>query len=72
MRADIVLVDMDKPHLYPQHDLVSNLVYAANGGDVSYTIIDGKVLVDRGQLTGIDEERVFFEVDNSLKRLFNR
>jgi len=72
MKADLILVDMNKPHLYPQHDLISNLVYAANGGDVAYSIIDGRILVDRGRLTCMDEERIFHEVDESLKRLFNR
>jgi 5-methylthioadenosine/S-adenosylhomocysteine deaminase len=72
MKADLILVDMNKPHLYPQHDLISNTVYAACGGDVAYTIVDGKVLLDKGDLTGIDEERLYFEVDKSLKRLFSR
>lgn len=72
MKADLVLVDMKKPHLYPQHDLISNTVYAAGGADVAYTLVDGKVLLDDGKLTGIDEERLYFEVDKSLKRLFNR
>jgi 5-methylthioadenosine/S-adenosylhomocysteine deaminase len=72
MKADLILVDMNKPHLYPQHDLISNTVYAACGGDVAYTIVDGKVLLDKGNLTGIDEERLYFEVDKSLKRLFSR
>jgi 5-methylthioadenosine/S-adenosylhomocysteine deaminase len=72
MKADIILVDMNKPHLYPQHDLISNLVYAANGSDVAYTMVDGKVLVDKGQLVTLDIERIYYEVDRSLKRLFNR
>ncbi len=72
MKADLILVDMNKPHLYPQHDLISNVVYSAGGGDVAYTLVDGKILLDEGRLTGIDEERLYYEVDNSLKRLFNR
>ena len=72
MKADLILVAMNKPHLYPQHDLISNIVYAANGADVAYTLVDGKILLEKGQLTGIDEERLYFEVDKSLKRLFNR
>ena len=72
MKADLVLVDMNKPHLHPQHDLISNTVYAAGGADVAYTLVDGKILLDNGKLTGIDEERLYFEVDKSLKRLFNR
>lgn len=72
MKADLVLVDMNKLHLYPQHDLVSNLVYAANGNDVAYTIVNGKVLVEKGELVTLDPERIFFEVDRGLKGLFNR
>jgi 5-methylthioadenosine/S-adenosylhomocysteine deaminase len=72
MKADLVLVDMNKPHLYPQHDLISNLVYAANGGDVAYTIVNGRILIDGGELVTLDREKIFFEVDRSLKRLFNR
>lgn len=72
MKADLVLVDMNKPYLYPQHDLISNLVYAAGGADVAYTLVDGKVLVDKGELVTLDQEKIFYEVDRSLKRLFNR
>jgi 5-methylthioadenosine/S-adenosylhomocysteine deaminase len=72
MKADIILVDMNKPHLYPQHDLISNLVYAANGSDVAYTIVNGKVLLDKGELVTLDMQRIYYEVDKSLKRLFNR
>lgn len=72
MKADLILVDMDKPHLYPQHDLISNLVYAASGADVAYTLVDGRILVQKGQLTGMDEEKIYRQVDSGLKRLFNR
>jgi len=72
MKADLVLVDMNKPHLYPQHDLVSNVVYAASGNDVAYTIVNGKVLVEKGRLVTLDQEKIFYEVDRSLKRLFKR
>lgn len=71
MRADLVLIDLDKPHLYPQHNLISNIVYSAKGGDVAYTLVDGRVLVEKGHLTHMDEERIFYEVDKGIKRLFN-
>lgn len=72
MKADIVLVDMNRCHLYPRHDLVSNAVYAANGNDVAYTIVNGKVLMDNGELVTLDREKIFFEADKAIKRLFKR
>ncbi|MDI3487078.1 MAG: 5-methylthioadenosine/S-adenosylhomocysteine deaminase, partial [Methanolobus sp.] len=38
--ADMIIVDMNKAHLAPVYDVASHLVYAANGKDVSTTIVD--------------------------------
>jgi 5-methylthioadenosine/S-adenosylhomocysteine deaminase len=57
-RADLVLVDLDKPHLQPLHDLVRTLVYCANGADVETVIIDGKMVYERGQIKTVNEEKV--------------
>jgi 5-methylthioadenosine/S-adenosylhomocysteine deaminase len=43
--ADIILVDLHQPAMTPNHDLISNLVYSANGSVVTTTICDGKVLM---------------------------
>ena len=45
-RADVIIVDRDRPHLAPGPDPYSTLVYAARGTDVRATIVDGTVLVD--------------------------
>jgi 5-methylthioadenosine/S-adenosylhomocysteine deaminase len=45
-RADIIVVDRDRPCLAPGPDPYSTLVYAARGSDVRTTIVDGEVLVD--------------------------
>ena len=44
-RADVVVVDRDRPHLAPGPDPYSTLVYAARGSDVRTTIVDGELLV---------------------------
>ena len=44
-RADLILVDRDRPHLAPDRDPWSTLVYAARGTDVRLTMVDGEVLV---------------------------
>ena len=48
-RADLIVVDRDRPHLAPGPDPYSTLVYAARGSDVRTTIVDGEVLVDDGR-----------------------
>jgi 5-methylthioadenosine/S-adenosylhomocysteine deaminase len=45
-RADLVMIDRDRPHLAPRPDPVSTIVYAARASDVRTTIVDGEVLVD--------------------------
>lgn len=55
--ADIILIDIDKPHFYPHHDLIAHLAYSMQGSDVHSVIVDGKIVVkDRVVLTAnIDE-----------------
>jgi cytosine/adenosine deaminase-related metal-dependent hydrolase len=62
-RADLALIDLRKPHLVPYHDIVSNLVYSAMGSDVETVLIDGKIIVDKGNVRTIDETRVLAEAD---------
>ena len=51
-KADIIVVDTNKPHLTPLYNPFSHLVYAAGGSDVSHNMIDGRlVMADRNLLT---------------------
>src|SRR5437773_12561535 len=45
-RADVIIVERDRPHLAPGSEVYSTLVYAARGSDVRTTIVDGELLVD--------------------------
>jgi 5-methylthioadenosine/S-adenosylhomocysteine deaminase len=56
--ADLILVDLKKPHLTPLTHPISHLVYAARGSDVSHTIIDGKIVMEDRMLTTLDEEKI--------------
>ncbi|WP_435123951.1 amidohydrolase [Halobaculum sp. D14] len=56
--ADLAVVDLDAPHLTPQHDLVSHLVYAARGSDVRHTVCDGDVVMRDRDVLGFDEAAV--------------
>jgi 5-methylthioadenosine/S-adenosylhomocysteine deaminase len=58
-RADLIVLDLDAPHLVPLYHPVSHLVYAAHSADVRTVVIDGRVVMrDRALLT-LDEPRIF-------------
>jgi cytosine/adenosine deaminase-related metal-dependent hydrolase len=57
--ADIVLVDLNRAHSVPAHDIVSNLVFAANGSNVDTVLIGGRFVVQNGRLAGVDETAVY-------------
>lgn len=57
-RADIIVVDTDKPHLTPLYDPYSQLAYAAGGGDVSHSVIDGRVVMEERKLLTVDLDEV--------------
>lgn len=57
-KADIVLVDMKKPHLYPPNMPVTRLAHFANAGDVDTVIVDGSVLLSQRKAMVVDEEEI--------------
>ncbi len=67
--ADIILFDFDKPHLRPRHDLAANVVHSAQPGDIDYVIADGRVLLRKGELTMLDEEKILREAERRAFRL---
>ncbi|MEE9936156.1 MAG: amidohydrolase [Deltaproteobacteria bacterium] len=53
-RADLILVDMNQPHLTPLYNPYSHLVYAVRGADVKTSIIDGRIVMENRRLLTID------------------
>jgi len=60
-RADIITINLNKPHLVPMYDPYSHLVYCANGEDVNDVVINGKVIMRDREAKTIDEEKVLKE-----------
>ncbi|MHC1584912.1 MAG: amidohydrolase [Candidatus Syntropharchaeia archaeon] len=53
--ADVILIDLKRPELTPNHELISNLVYSANGSCVDTVICDGKILMENRRVDGEEE-----------------
>src|SRR6516164_10144187 len=71
-KADVIVVDRDRPHLVPGPDPFSTIVYAARGSDVRTTIVDGRVLVDRFAPLHIDRAEAVFEARKAARDLVAR
>lgn len=57
-KADIIVVEMNQPHLTPMYNPLSHLVYAVRGSDVLHSVIDGNIVMEDRQLTMVDEGEV--------------
>jgi cytosine/adenosine deaminase-related metal-dependent hydrolase len=71
-KADLVLIDLKKPHLVPFRDVVSNIVYSAMGSDVDTVMVDGRLILRRGKALTLDEERVVGEAQRRQDELISR
>ena len=54
-RADLILVDLARPHLLPMYDVYGHLVYTVGRDDVRSVMVDGRWVMRDRHLTTIDE-----------------
>ncbi len=71
-RADLIIVERDRPHLAPDRDPWSTLAYAARGTDVRLTMVDGEVLVNRFALTRLDAAAISAQARTAAAELAAR
>ncbi len=70
--ADLILMDTRRAHWTPRHDLAANVVYASHPADVRYVFCDGQALLEDGELTTLDEERIRAEAEQRAFRMVGR
>lgn len=69
-KADVILIDMEQPHLYPKTDnLLANLAYSASGFDVQTSIINGKVIMKNREILTFDIKEVLRESQRIVQRI---
>jgi len=71
-RADMILIDLDKPHLYPRHNLISAASYGMQASDVDTVIIDGKIVMEKREIKSLDVEKIKYMAEKQAKDLINR
>jgi 5-methylthioadenosine/S-adenosylhomocysteine deaminase len=72
-KADVILVDVDTPWCRPirTQNLSTNLVYNANGSDVTDVIIDGRIVVADREIKTVDRKAILKETQERAERIWS-
>jgi 5-methylthioadenosine/S-adenosylhomocysteine deaminase len=68
-KADLITIDLEKPHLVPLYNPLSTIVYSASGSDVKDVIVNGRVLMKDRAFTALDAEEVMAKVREISERI---
>ena len=70
--ADLILIDVKKPHLTPMHNPYANIVYSTRGSDVDTVIVNGKILMENRKVKTLDEDEVIRDAEKTVFNLLTR
>lgn len=71
-KADMILIDIDQPHLVPCEDPVNMIVYYVRGNDVDTVIVDGAVLMEGRKVMTVDEDEILAYARQEIEKAFER
>ena len=70
-KADLIVVDVNQPNMFPVHNMLNSLVYSADGKDVVLTMVEGNVVYRDGNYLTLDLEKVIFETEKATKGILS-
>jgi len=71
-KADLAILNLNYSHFTPRSNLLAALCYGAQGNEVETVLVDGKILLENGALTRLDEERIRWEAQRIAERICNK
>jgi 5-methylthioadenosine/S-adenosylhomocysteine deaminase len=71
-KADLIVIDLNQPHLTPMYEPCSHLVYAARGADVRDVVIDGSIIMRERRLLDVNEQEVMAKVREIAEKIRTR
>ena len=71
-KADLVVVDFRRPHLTPATSALGTLVHTAHGRDVAMVIVDGRIVVEDGRATQVDQDAIRRAAADAARALWRR
>ncbi len=71
-QADIILLNVDKPHIQPLHNIYENIVYCANETDVDTVIVGGRILMENCEVNTVNAAEVLDQAVSVTRDLDQR
>ncbi len=68
-KADLIVLDMNQPHLTPLYTIPSHMVYAARGADVVHSVINGNIVMQNRKLKTLDEKAILADMMSMGKQI---
>lgn len=68
-KADLIVIDMNRPNMQPIHNITKNLVYSGSKDNIKLTMINGKILYENGVFPTLDIEKIYTEANEVVKRI---
>ena len=65
-KADLIALDLNKPHFWGNAADKSLITYSAQGSDVCMTMVDGKILYENGEYLTLDKGKILYETNELL------
>ena len=70
--ADILFINIDKPHLYPHTNLISELVYSTHASDVETVMVNGNIVVENRKCLTMNAQEVCATAQNHIDALLSK
>ena len=68
-KADIVFLDLRKPHYVPLNEPLNQIVYCEDGTGIDSVMIGGRMVLDHGRMTTVDEAKMKRDAERAVERL---
>jgi 5-methylthioadenosine/S-adenosylhomocysteine deaminase len=71
-KADLVVFDFRRAHLVPCVNALGNLVHTGQGRDVEHVLVDGRIVVESGRATLVDQDAILRDAQVAATALWQR
>ena len=69
-RADLIVLDLNRPNMQPLHNIPRNIVYAGSKENVRMTMVNGRVLYENGEFfIGEDPRRLYAKANAMIREI---